>query len=136
MRVVPLMSQTATILQKYLNMWHLMLRGNRMIQCFVNHQGKRLTRPGVTYILNKYMAQVSWMEDKKGLLRMLSVISSKAMHLPVRMLIHYIPRLLDMQIERLEVYARADAIRRQSIEPQTLYAAVCSSFKSKWNSSI
>lgn len=73
-RVVPLMSQTATILQKYLNMWHLDAARKPDDPVFVNHQGKRLTRPGVTYILNKYMAQVSWMEGKKGLLRILSAI--------------------------------------------------------------
>ena len=66
-RVVPLMSQTATILQKYLNMWHLDAARKPDDPVFVNHQGKRLTRPGVTYILNKYMAQVSWMEGKKGI---------------------------------------------------------------------
>lgn len=48
-RVVPLMSQTATILQKYLNMWHLDAARKPDDPVFVNHQGKRLTRPGVTY---------------------------------------------------------------------------------------
>lgn len=73
-RVVPLMSQTAAILQKYLNMWHLDAVRRPDDPVFVNHQGKRLTRPGVTYILNKYMVQVSWLEGKKGLLPMLSAI--------------------------------------------------------------
>ena len=80
MRVVPLMSQTATILQKYLNMWHLDAARKPDDPVFVNHQGKRLTRPGVTYILNKYMAQVSWMEDKKGITPHV-IRHSKAMHL-------------------------------------------------------
>ena len=69
-RVVPLMSQTAAILQKYLNMWHLDAVRRPDDPVFVNHQGKRLTRPGVTYILNKYMVQVSWMEGKKGVIPM------------------------------------------------------------------
>lgn len=76
-RVVPLMSQTAVILQKYLSMWHLDAVRKPDAPVFVNHQGKRLTRPGVTYILNKYMAQVSWMEGKKELLRMLSAIPKR-----------------------------------------------------------
>ena len=46
----------------------------------IYHQGKRLTRPGVTYILNKYMVQVSWMEGKKGVTPHV-IRHSKAMHL-------------------------------------------------------
>jgi site-specific recombinase XerD len=61
-RVVPIMSQTAAILQKYVSTWNLNSRNNPDEPLFVNHQGNRLTRPGITYILNKYMEQIpSWL---------------------------------------------------------------------------
>lgn len=46
-RVVPLRSQTAVILQKYLNVWQLDPTRRPDDPVFVNHQGMRLTRPGV-----------------------------------------------------------------------------------------
>lgn len=121
-RVVPLMSQTATILQKYLNMWHLDAARKPDDPVFVNHQGKRLTRPGVTYILNKYMAQVSWMEDKKGITPHV-IRHSKAMHLlRADVDLHYIRDFLGhVQIETTEVYARADAeMKRKALETANL----------------
>ena len=121
-RVVPLMSQTATILQKYLNMWHLDAARKPDDPVFVNHQGKRLTRPGVTYILNKYMAQVSWMEGKKGITPHI-IRHSKAMHLlRADVDLHYIRDFLGhVQIETTEVYARADAeMKRKALETANL----------------
>ena len=121
-RVVPLMSQTATILQKYLNMWHLDAARKPDDPVFVNHQGKRLTRPGVTYILNKYMAQVSWMEAKKGITPHV-LRHSKAMHLlRADVDLHYIRDFLGhVQIETTEVYARADAeMKRKALETANL----------------
>ena len=121
-RVVPLMSQTATILQKYLNMWHLDAARKPDNPVFVNHQGKRLTRPGVTYILNKYMTQVSWMEGKKGITPHI-IRHSKAMHLlRADVDLHYIRDFLGhVQIETTEVYARADAeMKRKALETANL----------------
>ena len=121
-RVVPLMSQTAVILQKYLSMWHLDAARKPDAPVFVNHQGKRLTRPGVTYILNKYMAQVSWMEGKKGITPHV-IRHSKAMHLlRADVDLHYIRDFLGhVQIETTEVYARADAeMKRKALEAANL----------------
>lgn len=121
-RVVPLMSQTAAILQKYLNMWHLDAVRRPDDPVFVNHQGKRLTRPGVTYILNKYMVQVSWLEGKKGVTPHV-IRHSKAMHLlRADVDLHYIRDFLGhVQIETTEVYARADAeMKRKALETANL----------------
>lgn len=117
-RVVPLMSQTAVILQKYFSVWHLNPVRRPDDPVFVNHQGKRLTRPGVTYILNKYMAQIPWQEGKKSVTPHV-IRHSKAMHLlRADVDLHYIRDFLGhVQIETTEVYARADAeMKRKALE--------------------
>lgn len=117
-RVIPLMSQTAAILQKYLNAWHLNPSRNPDDPMFVNHQGKRLTRPGITYILNKYMAQIPGHDNKKGVTPHV-IRHSKAMHLlRADVDLHYIRDFLGhVQIETTEVYARADAeMKRKALE--------------------
>ena len=105
-----------------LNMWHLDAVRRPDDPVFVNHQGKRLTRPGVTYILNKYMVQVSWLEDKKGVTPHV-IRHSKAMHLlRADVDLHYIRDFLGhVQIETTEVYARADAeMKRKALETANL----------------
>ena len=85
---------------------------------FVNHQGNRLTRPGVTYVLNKYMAQIPGREGKKGVTPHV-IRHSKAMHLlRADVDLHYIRDFLGhVQIETTEVYARADAeMKRKALE--------------------
>lgn len=77
---------------------------------FVNHQGNQLSRSGVTYVLQKYMAQTSWQKSNKAttphVLR-----HSKAMHLlRADVDLHYIRDFLGhVDIETTEVYARADS---------------------------
>ncbi len=117
-RVIPIMSQIADILRQYLKAWKLnpMLKPDDPV--FVNHQGKRLTRPGVTYILNKYMAQTSWQEDKKSVTPHI-IRHSKAMHLlRADIDLHYIRDFLGhVQLETTQVYARADAeMKRKALE--------------------
>lgn len=117
-RVIPLMSQTAAILQKYLNMCNLNPVRRPDDPLFVNHQGKRLTRPGVTYILNKYMSRIPCQEGKKGITPHV-IRHSKAMHLlRADVDLHYIRDFLGhAQIETTEVYARADVeMKRKALE--------------------
>lgn len=106
-RVVPLMSQTAVILQKYLKVWHLNPVRRPDDPVFVNHQGKRLTRPGVTYILNKYMAQIPWQKDKKSVTPHV-IRHSKAMHLlRANVDLHYIRDfLLSFEVSTKSSYYR------------------------------
>ena len=117
-RVIPLMSQTAAILRKYLAAWNLNPIWKPDDPLFVNHQGKRLTRPGVTYILNKYMEQIPGQKGKKGVTPHV-IRHSKAMHLlRADVDLHYIRDFLGhVQIETTEVYAHADAeMKRKALE--------------------
>ncbi len=57
-RAVPLMVPTAKLLAAYLDEWHLQRTKEADHPLFWNHQRRKLTRWGVTYILQKYVAQV------------------------------------------------------------------------------
>lgn len=109
-RVVPLMKPTAQIIKSYFAFWKFRPELMPDYPLFVNHQGNRLTRSGVTYILQKYMSQTSWQRANKAttphVLR-----HSKAMHLLRSDVdLHYIRDFLGhVEIETTEVYARADA---------------------------
>ena len=107
-RIVPLMSQTAEILQKYLTRWRLDAKTHPDKPLFVNHQGNRLTRPGITYVLKKYMSEIG--ADEK-LITPHIIRHSKAMHLlRADVNLHYIRDFLGhVNVETTEVYARADA---------------------------
>lgn len=117
-RIVPLMTPTATILRKYLNAWDLNPTVKPDAPLFVNHQGIRLTRPGVTYILNKYMSQIAWQTNRKAVTPHI-IRHSKAMHLlRANVDLHYIRDFLGhAHIDTTEVYARADAeMKRKALE--------------------
>lgn len=131
-RIVPLMSPTGAILQKYMNMWKLDPAKHPDAPLFMNHQGGRLTRPGVTYILKKYMSQTSWQAGKKAVTPHI-IRHSKAMHLlRANVDLHYIRDFLGhVQIETTEVYARADAeMKRKAFEKAQLDIPVDS--KTSW----
>lgn len=117
-RIVPLMKPTATILQKYLTSWNLDPKAKPDDPLFANHQGGRLTRPGVTYILNKYMSQTTWQSGRKAVTPHI-IRHSKAMHLlRANVDLHYIRDFLGhAHIDTTEVYARADAeMKRKALE--------------------
>lgn len=110
-RTVPLMKQTATLLKDYFeeNNIDKRLHGDRPLFC--NTHGEKLTRSGITYIVQKYAqsAEVKTLE-------MPSKISphifrhTKAMHL-VQANVHpiYIKDYLGhADISTTEIYARAD----------------------------
>jgi len=119
-RVVPVMSETAAILKDYMLEQGLdtNLSPNRAL--FFNRQGNRLTRPGVTYILNKYMQEA----DADGLTNEGSITPhilrhTKAMHmLRANVNIMYIRDFLGhVDIDTTEVYAVADAeMKRRAFE--------------------
>jgi site-specific recombinase XerD len=115
-RIVPLMSPTAKIIQKYLDAWNLNSKTKPDTPLFINHQGNRLTRPGITYILNKYMSKVRTGETGTSphVIR-----HSKAMHLlRANVDLNYIRDFLGhVNIETTEVYAKADAeMKRKALE--------------------
>lgn len=115
-RIVPLMSQTAQILRKYLGAWNLNQKTEPDNPLFVNHQGNRLTRPGITYILKKYMTEI---EGGKKLITPHVIRHSKAMHLlRANVDLNYIRDFLGhVNTSTTEVYAKADAeMKRKAFE--------------------
>ena len=107
-RIVPLMSPTAKIVQRYVDAWKLNPKIKPDQPLFVNHQGNRLTRPGITYILNKYMSKVQTSETT---ITPHIIRHSKAMHLlRANVDLNYIRDFLGhVSTETTEVYAKADA---------------------------
>lgn len=115
-RIVPIMTPTAKILQKYLDAWNLNPKAKPDVPLFVNHQGNRLTRPGITYILNKYMSQI---RSSEAAITPHIIRHSKAMHLlRANVDLNYIRDFLGhVNIETTEVYAKADAeMKRKALE--------------------
>lgn len=124
-RTVPLMKQTAELLQGYLAENHIDVRRNPDMPLFWNGRRHKLTRSGVTYIVQKYaeMAQ----ETTTGIPAKISphvFRHTKAMHLvqanvnPV-----YIKDYLGhADISTTEVYARADnEAKRAALEKATAH---------------
>jgi site-specific recombinase XerD len=115
-RVVPIMTPTAKMVQKYLDSWNLNPKLKPDEPLFVNHQNNRLTRPGITYILNKYMSQIQTSETT---ITPHIIRHSKAMHLlRADVDLHYIRDFLGhVNIGTTEVYAKADAeMKRKALE--------------------
>ena len=115
-RIVPIMTPTAKMVQKYLDAWNLNPKTKPDEPLFVNHQGNRLTRPGVTYILNKYMSKV---RTGEAVITPHIIRHSKAMHLlRANVDLHHIRDFLGhVNIETTEVYAKADAeMKRKALE--------------------
>lgn len=115
-RIVPLMSPTAKVLERYLDAWRLNPKTTPDAPLFVNHQGNRLTRPGVTYILKKYMSDIGADEN---LITPHVIRHSKAMHLlRANIDLNYIRDFLGhVNTSTTEVYARADAeMKRKALE--------------------
>ena len=115
-RIVPLMTPTAKVLEKYLDAWRLKPKTMPDASLFVNHQGNRLTRPGVTYILKKYMSDIGADEN---LITPHVIRHSKAMHLlRANVDLNYIRDFLGhVNTSTTEVYARADAeMKRKAFE--------------------
>ena len=54
-RIVPLMHQTRNILQKYIRAYNLLQTHARLYPLFSNRSKQKLTRAGITYILDKYV---------------------------------------------------------------------------------
>lgn len=115
-RIVPLMTPTAKVLQKYLTAWNLDPKAKPDEPLFVNHQGNRLTRPGITYILKKYMTEIGAEENS---ITPHIIRHSKAMHLlRANVDLNYIRDFLGhVNTSTTEVYAKADAeMKRKALE--------------------
>lgn len=120
-RLVPIMLPTELLLRQYLNEFDsdFALHGNCPLFC--NRMGKKLTRAGVTYILQKYLSQAQ-MAGSSCLPDSISphcLRHSKAMHLlQSGVNLVYIRDLLGhADVSTTEVYARADEkLKRKALE--------------------
>lgn len=64
-RQIPIMKNTAALMNKYINSDIRLRNGNAGEALFISHTGSRFTRPGITYVLKKFCA-LAWKEDGPG----------------------------------------------------------------------
>lgn len=111
-RLVPIMAPTEKLLRAYLEEHDPNYPAHSGYPLFCNRDGRKLTRAGIAYILNKYVTQA----QSLGLVSLQAVVSphvlrhSKAMHLlQSGVNLVYIRDLLGhADVSTTEVYARAD----------------------------
>lgn len=120
-RIIPIMDSMAKLLKQYLKEFNLMLPEKSGLPLFLNRSGEKLTRKGVTYILQKYFIQAQ--ETEPGLFP--EKISphccrhSKSMHLLQSGvgLIYIRDMLGHVDIKTTEIYARIDSeMKRKALE--------------------
>ena len=116
-----MLDNTAALLTKYINLFHPHYKGVHGIPLFSNRNGEKLTRAGITYILNKYVDLAK--EEHPSLV--LETVSphglrhSKSMHmLQAGVPLIYIRDFLGhSEISTTEIYARCDSEqKRKAIE--------------------
>ena len=120
-RIVPLLEQQVKILKNYLTEHCLLTPQLRLHPLFFNSRKEKLTRPGVTHILLKYVKKAR-VKNPKLIPEKLSCHSlrhSKAMHLlQAGVNLVYIRDILGhVSVQTTEIYARADSLqKRKAIE--------------------
>jgi site-specific recombinase XerD len=117
-RRVPLMENTAFLLNQYILENRLNAPNKMDCPLFTNHQHRKLSREGVAYILKKYAAQasrVSFLVPERMHCHMLR--HSKAVHLlQAGVNLIYIRDFLGhCDIKTTEVYARADTETKRKV---------------------
>lgn len=120
-RIVPVMAPTGQLIRQYIAENHLDTALYRNHPLFTNRSGKKITRAGITYILQKYAEQayLSGHEDVDPKLTPHCLRHSKAMHLLQSGInLIYIRDLLGhSDVSTTEVYARADEkMKREALE--------------------
>jgi site-specific recombinase XerD len=119
-RRVPLMKNTATILERYISENKLDAQHKNEYPLFFNRQHNKLTKEGVAYIIGKYAAaakQTTALFDGKVNCHMLR--HSKAVHLlQAGVNLIYIRDFLGhSDVKTTEVYARSDSeLKRKALE--------------------
>jgi len=116
-RDVPILPKTTEMLKQYMHENHLLKAEKYDDSLFYNRIGQRLTRAGVTYILQKYTEGYSTVNDSPITPHILR--HTKAMHLlQAGVSIVYIKDLLGhVNVATTEVYARADIeMKRKALE--------------------
>lgn len=120
-RIVPIMKPTEHLLRQYLDEYDKNYHAHGGYPVFSNRAGKKLTRAGVTYILNKYAEQARNTKEKllPDSISPHCLRHSKAMHLlQSGVNLVYIRDLLGhADVSTTEVYARADEhFKRKALE--------------------
>jgi site-specific recombinase XerD len=120
-RVVPLIDEQVELLRKYLDENHLL--ENRMLEhpLFYNHRREKLTRWGVSYILDTYASMARGIKPDiiPEKISCHSLRHSKAMHLlHAGVNLVYIKSILGhSSIQTTDIYARADSKqKREALE--------------------
>ena len=116
-RIVPLMNAQVDILNRYMEERGLLAPEKKKSLLFVNQQGKKLTRAGISYIVKKY-AKKAHAEDPLLFPEHFSchcLRHSKAMHmLQADVNLVYIRDFLGhTSVQTTEVYARADSNKKR-----------------------
>ena len=115
-RVVPILPATAQNLKKYLTEMHMLAPEKSHLPLFMNRNGQKLTRAGVTYILNKYAKAASVIDPSipekipPHLMR-----HTKAMHIydADNDLVHVRDFLGHSDIKTTDIYARSSLTMKQ-----------------------
>ena len=109
-RIVPIMPTTANNLKNYLAENHMLAPEKSHMPLFVNRVGKKFTRAGVTYILDKYVKAASKIDDSiPEKITPHTLRHTKAMHLyeADQNLIHVRDFLGHADIKTTGIYARS-----------------------------
>lgn len=119
-RMIPLLPPTARNLKSYLTEIHMLSPEKSHLPLFANRNGKRLTRAGVTYILNKYVRSASETDSSIPARITPHVMRhTKAMHLyeSCQNLIHVRDYLGHTDIKTTGIYARSSLMmKKQALE--------------------
>jgi site-specific recombinase XerD len=120
-RIIPLMPQTMSILKKYMIEYELLDKTKRAEPLFFNRKNEKLTRAGLSYILNKYVEKAK-VEDKILFPKKMSahvLRHSKAIHLLESgvNLIYIRDFLGHSSVTTTEIYAKSNPeMKRKAIE--------------------
>lgn len=120
-RIVPIMPSMSALLEKYLEKYKLNHPANNFCPLFQNRMGEKLTRKGVSYIVNKYFQKAKKNEPSLYPERLTPHCfrHSKSMHLlHAGVSLIYIRDLLGhVDIKTTEIYARIDSeMKRKALE--------------------
>ncbi len=133
-RRVPLMKNTVTLLQAYLSENDLNRQWKNQYPLFINNQRNKLTKAGVTYIVNKYLKKAGGTSLTVPTHTSPHVFRhSKAMHLlQAGVNLIYIRDFLGhVDIKTTEIYSRIDTeLKRKAIE--NAYPDIVSSEMPDW----
>ncbi len=136
-RIVPLMEPEIMILKNYMNEWNLNKIEYNNNPLFFNTRRKKLTRSGVSYILNKYITKLREQSPiivpEKFSCHCLR--HSKSMHmLQAGVNLIYIRDILGHKsVKTTEIYARADSKQKREAIEKAYTNLIPKIEKSKWD---